>query len=133
MPCPWYRGGMCTSPKLSSPSSAVVSPERCLGGPEAYKSCSYYVEKETKRSSILEGLKPAIAQSLKPYLRIHLIDSRPHSGCPYMKVHEYSGGYLAECLVLNRLLTKSEVRTCEKYWKSCPLYKYAQQMGFQPR
>lgn len=126
MPCPWYRGGLCTSPKLREPSAHVTSPERCLSDTE-YLSCEFYVDpSEVKREpkGLERHLRPAIAQQLKPYPPIHVIPYRPRSGCPYMKVYEYSGGYLAYCNILGRLLTRSEVEVCEKHWRTCPLSRY---------
>ncbi|WP_153801405.1 hypothetical protein [Hyperthermus butylicus] len=130
MPCPWYRGGLCTSPKLSEPTTAVTSPERCLGGEAEYKSCKFYVEPSSQQRSrpVLEAsLKPAIEKQLRPYKPIHLITHRPRSGCPFFKVYEYAGGYLVVCQVLNRLLTKSEATKCEKYWQTCPFYRLGMQ------
>ena len=133
MPCPWYRNGVCTSPKLRRPSSSVTSPSRCLGSEAEYKSCRFYVEPKQKseggsgRGGLLEAAKPAIVQQLRPYNPIHLLASKPTSKCPYIKVYSYSGGYLAQCLVLRRLLTKSEVELCNKYWETCPFYRQAQQ------
>jgi hypothetical protein len=126
MPCPWYRNGLCTSPKLKRPTSAVTSPERCLGSEAEYKSCQFYVDppkSQKQQSALVESLKPALEKQLKPYKPIHLIPYRPKSNCPFFKVYEYAGGYLAMCTVLNRLLTKSEVAKCEKYWQTCPFYK----------
>ena len=126
MPCPWFRGGLCTSPKLSRPSSAVTSPTRCQGGDAEYVACQFYVEpgSGSKRRSPLEsGVKPAIAQQLRPYPPIHLLHSKPRSRCPFIKIYDYSGGYLAQCQVLGRLLTRSEAERCEKYWSSCPFYR----------
>jgi hypothetical protein len=129
MPCPWYRNGMCTSPKLRQPSRSVVSPQRCMGSEAEYKSCRFYVdppqERRGRTRSLLEQPKPAIIQQLRPYMPIHLLSRKPNSNCPYIKVYSYSGGYLAQCLVLNRLLTKSELTMCEKYWQSCPFYRMA--------
>ena len=129
MPCPWYRGGVCTSPKLKRPTSSVTSPSRCLGSEAEYKSCQFYVEprQKTRETGLLEAVKPAIAQQLKPYTPIHLLTSKPRQGCPYMKVYNYGGGYLAYCNVLGRLLTKSEAAVCEKYWATCPLRRAAEQ------
>jgi hypothetical protein len=90
-----------------------------------YLSCEYYVEPSQREQGLEKHLKPAIAQQLKPYPPIHVVPYRPSSGCPLMKVYDYSGGYLAYCSVLGRLLTRSEVETCEKYWSSCPLRHYA--------
>ncbi len=130
MPCPWYRGGVCTSPKLKRPTSSVTSPDRCLGGEAEYKSCQFYVEPQRKSDQergqgLLAAARPAIAQQLKPYLPIHLLNAKPKSKCPYIKVYSYGGGYLAYCNVLGRLLTKSEARLCEKYWQTCPFYRMA--------
>ncbi len=129
MPCPWYRNGLCTSPKLKRPTAAVTSPDRCLGSEAEYKSCQFYVDPETadkpssRSGGLVESLKPALEKQLKPYKPIHLLTRRPKSNCPFFKVYEYAGGYLAFCKVLNRLLTKSEAAKCEKYWQTCPFYK----------
>ncbi len=144
MPCPWYKNGMCTSPKLLTPSSSVVSTERCLGGPEQYKTCNFYVEPESGQGveqrtrsdvpSITEfsGVKSSLDKKLKPYPPIHLLDQRPLAQCPYMKVYEYGGGYLAYCAVLERLLTRSEVELCEQHWRSCPFRRIAASIGRTP-
>jgi len=134
VPCPWYRNGMCTSPRLRRPSSSVVSPTRCKGSEAEYKSCRFYVNpqqpsREKGRSGLVESLKPALAQQLRPYPPIHLLTRRPESRCPYFKVYSYSGGYLIFCQVLGRLLTRSEVGPCEKYWSACPFYKQASRRG----
>ncbi|BEP17605.1 hypothetical protein PYJP_09570 [Pyrofollis japonicus] len=131
MPCPWYQNGVCTSPKLGKPSSAVVSKERCLGSEAEYKSCRFYVDPEaSKKQSPLEAaMKPALEKQLRPYTAIHLLSTRPRSECPFMRVYNYGGGYLAFCEVLNRLLTRSEVTKCERYWSTCPFYK----MGIKAR
>ncbi len=143
MPCPWYKNGMCTSPKLVSPTSSVVSVERCLGGPEQYKTCNFYVEpggeqqEQRARSDVpsiteFSGRRTSLDKKLKPYPPIHLLDQRPLAECPYMKVYEYSGGYLAYCVALERLLTRSEVEVCEKYWRTCPMRKLAASIGRTP-
>ncbi len=130
MPCPWYQNGMCTSPKLPEASELVVSRERCLGGPEAYRLCKYYVEPEKEgRRGKRKGIErfstpaPAEAQKYKPYPPIHVIPRKPSSACPFIKIINYAGGYLAYCRVLNRLLTKHEVSNCDRYWKTCPFYR----------
>jgi len=132
VPCPWYRNGMCTSPRLRQPSRSVVSPQRCLGSETEYKSCRFYVEPPQQGGGgrrgghgLVETMKPALAQQLRPYQPIHLLARRPSSRCPFFKVYSYGGGYLAYCKVLNRLLTRSEVELCEKYWQTCPFYRLA--------
>jgi len=127
MPCPWYRNGVCTSPKLSSPSSHVVVKSRCLGSEAEYKSCHFYVEPEKAQlgSGLEAHLKPASLKDLKPYPPIHLYSKRVESKCPFIKVYEYMGGWVAECTVLRRLLTKSEIDKCNKYWQTCPFYRSA--------
>ncbi len=126
MPCPWYKGGVCTSPKLRRPSPAVTHPSRCLGSELEYKSCQFYVEEQNSgrtESKLVTSLKPAIAQQLRPYNPIHVIENKPSEKCPFIKVYSYSGGYLAECKVLSRLLTRSEVVLCSSNWSACPFYK----------
>jgi len=130
MPCPWYRNGLCTSPRLRRPTASVTNPSRCLGGESEYKSCRLYTEPANASSSASKSIaspRPALIEQLKPYNLIHLVERKPQAGCPYMKIHNYSGGYLAECLVLGRLLTRSEVKLCEQGWSSCPFYRYAVQ------
>ncbi len=131
MPCPWYRNGLCTSPKLGRPSSIVVSKERCLGSEAEYRTCQYYVEPKTgeeEKRGLQVHLKPAALKNLKPYPPIHLYTKPIKPSCPYMKVYEYMGGWLAECTVLKRLLTKSEIDKCISYWRSCPIYRQAEEM-----
>ena len=137
MPCPWYKNGMCTSPKLHRPSSAVVNLERCMGGPEQYKTCSFYVEpggesEESNRSTpaITSFTKSGLEKKLKPYPPIHLLDHRPESGCQFLKVYEYSGGFLAYCTILERLLTRSEVKLCESHWRQCPIRKIGMRVRY---
>lgn len=130
---------MCTSPRLRRPSSSVTSPSRCLGSEAEYKSCRFYVEPRGSeggrvahsgaggRGALFEAAKPAIVQQLRPYNPIHLVPSRPSSKCPYIKVYSYSGGFLVYCRVLGRLLTRSEVELCNRYWETCPFYRQARQ------
>ncbi|MET1101715.1 MAG: hypothetical protein ABWW69_04475 [Pyrodictiaceae archaeon] len=134
MPCPWYKNGMCTSPKLPRPSSLVVSKDRCLESESEYKSCRFYVEpaRNSSQGGLETHVKPSIVQQLKPYLPIHLIEDDIQSGCPFLKKIEYMGGFLAKCTVLDRLLTKSEARLCAKYWRDCPYYKATLQKAQQP-
>ncbi len=130
MPCPWYKNGMCTSPKLKEPTSAIVQPDRCGGPPEQYKTCRFYVEPGGEREeksgregvpSITSFAKSGLEKKLKPYPPIHLLDHRPLSDCEFIKVYEYSGGFLAYCAILERLLTRSEAAVCEKHWRQCPI------------
>jgi len=98
-----------------------------MGGEAEYRSCRFYMDppSEKKRGGLLEQAKPAIVQQLKPSPPIHLLSTKPVSKCPFFKVYSYSGGYLAQCLVLNRLLTRSEVELCIHHWQTCPLYRSA--------
>ncbi|WP_167827887.1 hypothetical protein [Pyrolobus fumarii] len=107
-----------------------------MGGPEQYKSCSFFVEQESGEEAgaggtpaITSFAKSGLEKKLKPYPPIHLLDYRPNNECPFMKVYEYSGGYLAYCTVLERLLTRSEVETCEQHWKTCPVRRVGVMVG----
>ncbi len=124
MPCPWYRNGMCTSPKIGKPTTAVVSVERCLGPEAEYKACEYFVdEKGHARKGIDSFTLTAAAQQYRPYPPIHVVYNRPDSKCPFIKVIDQGGGFIVYCNVLGRLLTRSEIKLCERYWRTCPIMK----------
>ncbi len=127
MPCPWYDGGYCTSPKLDKPSNEVVVPERCLGG-TSYKTCSLYVElTSTTKKGIEEfaSIDSDKIKELKPYPLLHYLNYAPKSGCEYFIVYEHTGYYLAYCKVLKRLLARHEIKNCEMFNNTCPLRRYA--------
>ena len=62
------------------------------------------------------------------YKPIHVLYTRPKSGCEFFKFSEEAGGYIAWCMVLNRPLTKDEAIKCEKYWRTCPYRRIGIQM-----
>ncbi len=126
MPCPYYQNGVCTSPKIPRPTSAVVNPSRCLSNSE-YKTCKYYVEQEEQKN--LEYFGDKIKKELKPYPPIHYLERPLKSDCPYYQLLSFGGYYIAKCEILGRLLTKHEVLICSKYWESCPISKYTQLFG----
>ncbi|PUA32224.1 MAG: hypothetical protein B7O98_06020 [Zestosphaera tikiterensis] len=117
MPCPWYREGLCTSPKLESPSSDPVLPHICLGAEEAYIKCRYYSSGERIKP------KPAVPMFGKPLTLLHAIKQKPSSDCEYFVVEYVGEHYLAGCKVLRRYLTTYEVDLCSKYWRECPYRK----------
>ncbi len=124
MPCPYYMNGYCTSPKLPQPSEHVVTLERCLGDESAFKLCRYYVEKSesTMNTGILSysNRKEGLPSGTRIYPAIHLIHTKPTSSCTYFKIYEITGGFVAYCDKLKRLLTKSEAQRCSKYSEDCP-------------
>lgn len=126
MPCPYYQGGRCTSPKLPKPSATVVNPSRCLSS-EEYKTCQYYISQEEQKS--LEYFGDQIKKELKPYPPIHYLERPIKSDCPYYKLLSYGGYYIAKCEILERLLTKNEALKCAKYWESCPIAKQTRLFG----
>ncbi len=119
MPCPWYREGLCTSPKLENPSSDPVMPHRCLGAEEVYSKCRYYSTEEKVK---LKPVTPTSAISIfgKPLALLHAIRQKPSSECEYFEVKDTGEHYLAGCKVLRRYLTIYEVDLCNKYWRECP-------------
>ncbi|WFO76254.1 hypothetical protein J4526_00325 [Desulfurococcaceae archaeon MEX13E-LK6-19] len=134
MKCPWYKEGLCYSPKTlreyGEPSSAPVTDSRCLT--EKYTECPYYTEQrssqQTQLDIIEEGAVGVKEKGLALYLRIHTIPPDMKSNCPFYEitsVRDQSGNivYVAFCKFLDRYLTRSFVEKCIKYWKDCPYYK----------
>ena len=123
MPCPWYRGGVCTSPLLESPSPDPVIPSICLSD-DSYVRCRYYVE---PRGREVRGFSGRFG---KPLLLIHSISRLPRSNCEFFIVEKHeSGAYLAACEVLRRYLTRYEVRLCEEYWRDCPYRRIGRRLS----
>ena len=117
MPCPWYKHGMCTSPKVGEPTDAVVNPIRC-GSDSEYKSCTYYVEPSATMTS---DQKAPRRDRLRLYAPIHALPPNTAISCPEATIIKLeSGAIAAYCKVLNRALTKYEVELCNKYWRDCP-------------
>lgn len=116
MPCPWYQYGMCTSPKLSEPTDAVVSVPRCASN-DAYKLCSYYAERGLTRKSSAEPQRGRI----KVYAPIHALPPSLTIACPMGEVVTLESGLrVAFCKALDRALTKHEAELCSKHWQQCP-------------
>ncbi len=136
MPCPWFKDGACHSPRLKKPSTALVN-KRCMSdSPEEYEVCKFYVPPESaeeKKEGLLKfspteesSEDETFEQKYKPYKLIHALLAEPVKGCPYMKTFRGADGrWYALCKVMDRLLTFTEVKTCEHHWKRCPLYKNA--------
>ncbi len=129
MPCPWFKDGMCHSPKLPKPSSAIVN-KKCTS--EEYVQCKFYVppdavEKVDKGLGAFvseEKVEESFEEKYKPYRLIHAIPFKPESKCPQFKAMRGSDGkWYALCNVMDRLLTVVEVKLCEHHWKTCPFYK----------
>ncbi len=121
MPCPWLKNGMCTSPKLSEPTSSVVDPQRCY---YEYTQCRFYVSEEENVEGLEKFMKTKEEKKYKPYRLIHALITRPKSQCPYFKTFKGGDGHwYAVCTVLDRLLTTSEVKLCETAWKTCSFRK----------
>ncbi|MET1128977.1 MAG: hypothetical protein ABWW70_06635 [Thermoproteota archaeon] len=104
-----------------------MSPSRCLADEATYRVCTYYQDPQERRErkSIIDiTSKPSLVQSLRPYAPIHLLSEKPPSKCTHMEIYSYSGGYLAFCKVLGRLLTRSEAKLCAPFYQTCPLYRF---------
>ncbi|MEM2021788.1 MAG: hypothetical protein QXP80_06145 [Zestosphaera sp.] len=116
MSCPWYKDGLCSSPKLEHPSSDPVSLVTCLGGSNEYGNCKYFSEKALSRPAPVSS----VAKFGKALLMIHALNDEPKFGCEFFEAEIHEGYYLAGCLVLKRYLTKFEAAECEKHWGGCP-------------
>ena len=118
MPCPWYRGGLCTSPLLDKPTTDVTLLSRCLSNVE-YSTCRFFKELNQSVSTREEGKEYG-----RPILIIHGLTKPLRSECKFFKLftHE-SGNYLAACDILRRYLNLYEVDLCIKYWSECPFRK----------
>lgn len=132
--CPWYKEGVCFSPKVfreyGEPSSIPVTDSKCLS--EKYVECPYYTEKKTVQQSQLdfieEGAVGMREKGLALYLRVHTITPDMKSDCPFYEVtsvkdHDGNVVYVAVCRFLDKYLTRSFVEKCIKYWRECPFYK----------
>ena len=75
MPCPWLRNGMCTSPKLSEPTSSVVDQQRCY---HEYTQCKFYVSNE-EEEGLEKFMKTKEEKKYKPYKLIHALITKPKS------------------------------------------------------
>lgn len=120
--CPFYKKGLCTSPRLGEPRADVYRPGICDGDETAYSRCSLYA---SGTGSILEFSERPVQVSERLISSIHYLNRRPTSLCPYFKVVEYGGRYVAFCSVLARHLTGYELEPCERHAEQCPLRKYA--------
>lgn len=120
MSCPWYKDGMCTSPKLEHPSSDPVSLVLCLGGHNEYAGCRYFSEKRIPRAG---PTMSSVAKFGKSLFMIHALSEIPESNCEFFEVENHESHYLAGCVILGRYLTKFEVMECEKGWSACPYRK----------
>jgi len=132
--CPWYKHGLCTSPKLPEPTEVVTSPTRCLGDESAYKSCSFYVEP----GSIEAGSKRREVRGIrgmprpKVYAPIHAIPKHLKIGCPFAKIVETEDKVRAVyCEVLGRLLTRYEAELCASHWRDCPYREIGAKVGIR--
>jgi len=134
MPCPYYRGGACHSPKLDHPSDSVVAAPRCGGPPEIYMGCSLFVEgglgrdkNPTVGNTSKGGVRVITKNSTasKIYSPIHMLKDPVPSDCPFYRVESIGSGYIASCQALKRLLTKYEAKLCSLYWRDCPYLSMA--------
>ena len=115
MPCPWYQHGLCTSPKLGTPTDAVVSPERCLTE-DRYVSCAYFVE------NLRVGLeRRSQRREIRIYAPIHALLYDLEIRCPYAEILKLENGVkIAYCRILERPLTRFEASLCSEHWEKCP-------------
>lgn len=124
MPCPWYRYGMCTSPKLPEPTGDVVAVDRC-NSDDLYANCIYFVQEASARPT---QFKRAIVrrEKTKVYAPIHALPPQLECQCPECEISSTENGIrVAYCKILDRYLTKYEAYECSRYWKDCP-YRYLQ-------
>jgi len=123
MPCPWYRNGYCTSPRLAEPTDAIVNLQRCLSDSD-YRTCAYFEELGISKES--EAVVAREKSSIGIYLPIHGLVQPIKSECPLYVIERHDSGlYIASCKILNRYLTKYEVPLCKNNWQDCPYRKFA--------
>ncbi|ALU12603.1 hypothetical protein EYM_05625 [Ignicoccus islandicus DSM 13165] len=128
MPCPWFKDGMCHSPKIGKPSAAIVN-KKCTS--DNYEECKFYVPPEATDKGLSafvseERSEESFEEKYKPYKLIHASPYKPESKCPHFEVMRGTDGkWYALCKVMDRLLTVVEMKLCEHHWKTCPFYKNA--------
>ena len=127
--CPWYKDGICYSPKTlreyQEPSSKPVNVEKCLT--DKYTSCTYYSEPrkdETLLPTQVAGLKE---KKMTLYLPILTVTPNLRSDCPFYQLEpivDENGNtvYIAYCRATKRYLTKSHASKCTLLWRDCPFY-----------
>lgn len=121
--CPYYKNGLCISPKLNTPTDAVTSPSRCYDE-NMYKTCKYYEEKDQKETEE-KGLTKYIPKTsiLNFYPAVNLLDEAIQPQCEYFRLYQFEKRYVARCEILDRILTKGQVNLCLKYANKCPFRK----------
>jgi hypothetical protein len=122
MPCPWYQHGMCTSPKLTEPTDAIVSIERCTSD-SIYRNCSYYVESSSTFSQKRQYIRKE--RMIKIYPPIHVLPQNTKVECIDGELIDLENGIrVGYCRILDRPLTRYEIYICNKNWQNCP-YRFA--------
>jgi len=107
--CPYYKNGICVSPKLDKPTDYVTNKSRCLGN---YTTCSYF--------PIDEKVAKEIDKEVSYYPAVNLLDGPIESGCEFFYLIRTSKGLVARCDIQGRVITKSQALLCSKLYNKCP-------------
>ena len=116
--CPFYRNGFCVSPLLGSPADYVTDSSRCLGN---YTTCRYYPD--TPDLPDEQGGKKRIVM----YTPVNILSEEVYSECKYFRLVRTTKGIVAKCLVMDRILTRSQALLCSKHWNTCPIREEIQE------
>jgi|UniRef100_A0A7J3SLI4 hypothetical protein len=120
MPCPYFKGGKCTSPLLGSLTTDMYERGKCDG--EGYKNCRYY-----KGATASLGTEAFVEKKPDPLLNI--MEKPPKEGCPLMKTIRIERGYAVYCEGFGRFLTRFEISLCEQDHNRCPIRKLIMEQG----
>lgn len=113
---------MCTSPLLQEPTDIVTSPLRCY---DNYETCRYYPAKD-KKNDQPDGLTKFFRERKKIgiYPAVNMINENVYSECKYFNLIKIDNGYVVRCEAIRRVLTLSQIKNCEKHWRTCPFFMY---------
>lgn len=111
--CPFYKNGFCVSPLLESPVDYVTDSSRCLGN---YTTCRYYPETPNLPEEGSGGKKRVVM-----YTPVNILSEEVYSECKYFRLMRTTKGIVAKCLVMDRILTRSQALRCSAKWQTCPL------------
>jgi len=119
--CPYYKNGLCVSPKLDKPTDYVTNKSRCLGN---YTTCSYFPNENVPKNDngLTQYNAKEIDKEVSYYPAVNLLDEPIESGCEFFHLIRTSKGLVARCDVQSRVITKSQALLCSKLYNKCPFH-----------